>query len=281
MPLRSGIPTLTDVDELLTSDLYRAHREANAAFLKQHGPVLGRYARAWGADPVVHWSRRWEYPYAASHVLEFGRQFEHRAFRLLDAGSGVTYLPQYVAQQLPNAQITCCDYNAAYGKLFADIASGGGSDRVSFVSGSLQQIPMGDKSVDAVACVSVLEHTSGYEKIIDEFARVLAPGGLLVLTFDIGLDLKFEILPENCRALLDTIRSKFEPQGGVDWQAELRKIDQPAGLLTTDAYRKTQPELLPWKHKVAQTAYDFLRGKGWTGGFRSVAPFCLAATLRG
>jgi hypothetical protein len=39
----------------------------------------------------------------------------------------------------------------------------------------------------------------------------------------------------------------------------------------------TQPDLLPWKYPMIQAAYDFWRGHGWTGGFRSVAAFCLAA----
>jgi hypothetical protein len=50
MALRSGIPTLAEVDDLLRGDLFRAHREFNAAFLKQHDAVMRRYARAWVYD---------------------------------------------------------------------------------------------------------------------------------------------------------------------------------------------------------------------------------------
>ncbi len=284
MALRSGIPSLAEVDDLLRGEVFRAHREFNQSFLNQHDAVMRRYARAWVYDVFGHWSRRWEYPYALSHLVEFGRQrFDGRPYRVLDAGSGVSYMPHYLCAQLPNAEVTCCDFNAAYGQFFDEIRRNGGTDRVRFISGPIQSIPVEGESADAIGCVSVLEHTSGYDKVVNEFARVLAPGGLLVLTFDIGLDRKFEILPEKARELLDILSKKFEPADGAEWSAEFSKIERPSelkDLLTTDAVKRTQPDLLPWKYPMIQSAYDFWRGHGWTGGFRSVAAFCLAATRK-
>lgn len=281
MALRSGIPTLTEVDDLLRGDLFRAHQAFNAAFLKQHDAVMRRYARAWVYDVFGHWSRRWEYPYVVSHLVEFGRQrFENKPYRVLDAGSGVSYMPHYLCDQLPQAQITCCDFNAAYGTFFDDIRRNGGCERIKFISGAIQNLPVETASADAIGCVSVLEHTGDYDKVVDEFHRVLAPGGLLVLTFDIGLDRKFEVLPEKAKQILEMLSKKFDPADGADWMADFAKIERPdelKDLLTTDAVKRTQPDLLPWKYPMIQAAYDFWRGHGWTGGFRSVAAFCLAA----
>lgn len=276
--LRAGIPTLDDVDELIGAELFRRHMRANADFLAIHDRVLRKYGRTWASDPSRHWSRRWEYPFVAERVMEFAKTFAQtlapsrgdRPLRILDAGSGITYLPHFLSDEIPGAQITCCDTNRKYAAVF----SGGG--RVRFIESPLQRIALPDRSVDVICCVSVLEHTSGYEQIVSEFARVLSPGGLLALTFDIGLDRKFEILPETAASLLKTIGRRFAPPAGEDWERELARMDGDEELLTTDAIRRSHPELLPWRHPILQAGYDFLTGHGWTGGFRSVAVFCLS-----
>ena len=303
MPLRSGIPTLADVDALLNTGVFREHREFNRRFLLAHGRSMKRYARrelirlplhwsrrrarSFSLPPFFgnlverqHWSRRWEYPFAAEHLIEYAHQIDGRPLRILDAGSGVTYLSYYVSERLPTARVTCCDCDGGYEHLVNEISRARGNDRVRFVAGTLQKIPLADGSMDAVCCVSVLEHTHGYEQVVSEFARVVAPDGLLVLTFDIGLD-QFPIAPDACARLLDALRERFTPLDGADWHAELRRIDQPAGLLTTQAVRHTHPHLLPWQWPMAQAAFDYYRGYGWTGGFRSAAVFCLAAKRSG
>ena len=48
-------------------------------------------------------------------------------------------------------------------------------------------LPFQDHGVDVVACISVLEHISDGEKILTEIARILKPGGLLILRIDLDL----------------------------------------------------------------------------------------------
>lgn len=45
--------------------------------------------------------------------------------------------------------------------------------------GDLQQIPLRSGSVDRILCMVVLEHTRNPRGVLEEFARVLKPGGLL------------------------------------------------------------------------------------------------------
>ncbi|MHB8483634.1 MAG: class I SAM-dependent methyltransferase [Nitrospiria bacterium] len=47
-------------------------------------------------------------------------------------------------------------------------------------------IPVPDKSFDAILCTEVLEHVPEPIKVIKEFARVLNPGGTLILTAPLG-----------------------------------------------------------------------------------------------
>ena len=49
------------------------------------------------------------------------------------------------------------------------------------IRGDLEKIPLLGASVDCVLCMVVLEHTRNPREVLLEFARVLKPGGLLVM----------------------------------------------------------------------------------------------------
>jgi hypothetical protein len=140
----------------------------------------------------------------------------------------------------------------------------------------LQKLPVEDQSLDAVCCISVLEHTDNYGEIIDEFCRVLKPGGAFVLTFDLSLDGRFTLPKKTAAQLLEKLKTKFTPPDDVNLTTELDRMHD-SGALTTDYVRKTQPDLLPWSlpAKIYKSVQDLFKGYGWTGGFRSRTVFCL------
>ena len=57
-------------------------------------------------------------------------------------------------------------------------------DRLEYRHGSLLDLPLDDLSVDLVWSNGVVHHTLGYEKCIEEFARVLRAGGELYIYVD-------------------------------------------------------------------------------------------------
>ena len=75
-------------------------------------------------------------------------------------------------------------------------------DRLDYRHGSLLDIPLEDNSVDIVWSNGVIHHTLGYEKCIEEFARVLKQDGELYLYVNGRCGL-FELI-------LDTIRQANE-----------------------------------------------------------------------
>jgi SAM-dependent methyltransferase len=244
---------------------------------------MSQYGKLWAKDTFRLWSRRWEYPFVAQRVIQFAQgQPGDGPFRLLDAGSGVTYFPYYIRKEVPRSEITCFDSNASYHPMFAAVNTGEGESRVKFVEGMLQKLPFESDSFDAVCCISVLEHTSNYGEILDEFARVLRPGGLLVLTFDLSLDGKFELPKDRAAELLSALEQKFNVPPSAELRKELNRMDDPAGqrILTTDYVRDTQPDLLPWKHPMLKAAHDLVTGHGWTGGFRSKSVYCVDVTAK-
>jgi ubiquinone/menaquinone biosynthesis C-methylase UbiE len=52
---------------------------------------------------------------------------------------------------------------------------------VDLYRGSARELPFEDESMDAVVCMSVLEHMLDLEPVAVEFARVLRPGGVAVI----------------------------------------------------------------------------------------------------
>ncbi len=268
---------MSDVDALQRDPLYAEHTSWNQQFLSRHGEALKGYGKLWGQNPFQMWSRRWEYPYEAQKVLNYMLQQGGRPLKMLDGGSGVTYVPYYLCEKYPNLEVICCDGNTSYDPMFKAINQNIGQNKVTFQEAWLQKLPYETGSLDIVCCMSVLEHTDNYGDIVAEFARVLKPAGLLVLTFDLSLDNKFTLTDKMATDLLRNVQSKFDVLEGLDPISELTRMNDKESILSTDKIKATQPELLPWRFPFLKGVHDMIQGHGWTGGFRSKSVFCLNA----
>jgi len=275
MNQRIGVPTIAELDKLQKDPYYADITGFSRAFLQKHGDAMSGYGKLWGQDPFKLWSRRWEYPFTAQKAINYG-QAKGGNPKFLDGGSGVTFFPYYVCSKVPDAEFICVDTNESYPPMFEAINKTEGHSRVSFTNGWLQDLKLADGALDGVCCISVLEHTDKYPQIIKEFARVLKTGGLLVLTFDLSLDGKFELSKTVAADLLRNVTEYFRVEG-VDLISELERMDRTDEILTTDYVKKTEPDLLPWRYPMAKAVHDLVKGHGWTGGFRSKSVYCLEA----
>ncbi len=281
MHLRPGIPLLSEVDALMRDPLYAEHTTYNQQFLVRHGKALEGYGKLWGQDPFKLWSRRWEYPFEVQKVVSYCQANRDRPLKMLDGGSGVTYVPYLLVERFPNLEVICCDTNTSYAPMFETINKTIGHSRVTFQEAMLQKLPYETGTLDILCCISVLEHTDNYAQIVSEFARVLRPGGLLVLTFDLSLDGKFRLDKPTAADLLNGVVSQFDVQEALEPIKELDRMSDTNAVLSTDAVKRTQPDLLPWRFPVLKGVKDLIEGHGWTGGFRSKSVFCLSAIRKG
>jgi SAM-dependent methyltransferase len=275
MQLRSGVPLISELDQLKGDPYYSQITTYSRDFLARHANALAGYGRLWGQDPFKLWSRRWEYPFAAQKTIQYGKAHPG-PLKVIDAGSGVTFFPYFVCDHLTAAQVICIDSNPSYPPMFEAINQSTPSSRVSFANGMLQKLEMPNGSADVICCISVLEHTDNYGEIVREFARVLKKGGLLVLTFDLSLDGKFELRKDVAADLLANVTEFFDTSG-VPIEQELGRMSDRDNILSTDHVKRTEPELLPWRFPMAKAVHDLIKGHGWTGGFRSKSVFCLDA----
>jgi SAM-dependent methyltransferase len=243
MTLPPGIPAIADYLRLPESPDVREMEAYSERFLATNRRHLRAYR--WAADPMRQWSRRWEYPFV------FERLKGRLAIRgggatdgpmVLDAGSGITFFPYFLASK--GLRVHCCDADRSLERLFARVNASMGVD-VPFSARGLADLAHADASLDAVCCVSVLEHCADRRAILAEFARVLRPGGLLVLTFDVSLDGRWEIPLPQARDLLEALGERFAPEGGRA-PASLLEVAREDEILTTRFAQRHDPRSLPW-----------------------------------
>lgn len=89
---------------------------------------------------------------------------------LLDVGCGVK----------PYEKIFAPFVEKYYGTEYS--ATSGFRGNRADVAGDAERMPFADASVDTILCTEVLEHVKNPEKVIEEFARVLKPNGIIITT---------------------------------------------------------------------------------------------------
>lgn len=95
------------------------------------------------------------------------------ARRVLDAGAGKGRYAALLKRTFPSAEVTALDVSA---EMLRHVPPG-----ITTVRHSLLDMPFPDASFDAVLCVEALEHAVRIPEAVRELARVLAPGGTLVV----------------------------------------------------------------------------------------------------
>ncbi len=102
--------------------------------------------------------------------------------RLLDAGAGELQNRQHCAH-LEYVSQDFCQYVGQTGGALAEGLQSESWDtsRIDLVS-DITAIPAPDSSFDAILCSEVLEHVPEPTHALDEFARLLKPGGVVILT---------------------------------------------------------------------------------------------------
>jgi demethylmenaquinone methyltransferase/2-methoxy-6-polyprenyl-1,4-benzoquinol methylase len=97
---------------------------------------------------------------------------------VLDVGGGAGQLAALLADAL-DAHVTVLDPTA---KMLEHVPTG---DRITAVAGSAEDIPLEDSAYDAIVVTDAFHHFRNQDAAVSEFARVVRPGGVvLVLDLD-------------------------------------------------------------------------------------------------
>jgi len=239
---KNRIPSTGDYQAMLHSPLFLDMESFSNSFLKNNEASLQSYFEKWVSDPLHQWSRQWEYPYVFQKIEEYVKKTKNDKPVILDAGSGVTFFPYFLLEKYSNSTVLCADLDETYTEIYNEINKGQ-REKVSFSVANLQDLDYGDNSIDIIYCISVLEHTKNYDAIMDEFRRVLTPGGFLIVTFDISIDGKNDISIDGAENLITLLEDKFKV---LSHPESIREAVSSKDILTTTYAYSLDPKLI-WR----------------------------------
>lgn len=114
----------------------------------------------------------------AEHVVRYGWAAQHGRDRtILDAGCGVGYGARTL-KEAGATRVVGVDSSAAV----VEAARAQAPDGVTFEVGDVASLAHPDDAFGLVVCFEVIEHVADGDAVLDELARVLAPGGLLLIS---------------------------------------------------------------------------------------------------
>jgi len=158
---------------------------------------------------------------AAERILR-DRQFDLRGLRsLLDVGSGAGQIAAPLLRYAdPATEIICSDFSTAMLQRARTRLEG---HRPRFVVADMSHLPFADNSFDGITCGYVLEHLPQPEPGLQELARVLMPGGrLLLMTMEDNFFGKLTSHTWHCRTHnRDELRRACEAVG-LEWWQEIQ-----------------------------------------------------------
>lgn len=206
---RCGLASLDDLATPAWKALFSRLESLQSEFLAIR-PHCEDYP--WPRDPLHNFIRVWEYPYVFHQIQSWlGEVSSNDLPRIVDLGSGATFFPFAVAQL--GARVTAIDADSraisSLDRAIAKLSTGRGV--VTSLLSDARSIALETGSVDCVYCISVLEHIPNFEDVVTEVRRILRPGGLFVLTFDVGIHGNCELGPDAYKRLLDVLHTSFAP----------------------------------------------------------------------
>ena len=97
--------------------------------------------------------------------------------RVLDAGAGAGYGTRMLAAAGAERVV-----GIDIGEMVVEAARDRHGDVAEFTAADIRSLPFDDDSFDLVVCFEVIEHVDRQDEALAEFARVLAPGGILAVS---------------------------------------------------------------------------------------------------
>jgi SAM-dependent methyltransferase len=146
---------------------------------------------------------------------------------VLDFGSGVAFFPFALARRGFTVTAVDVDPVVEHSMRRAIEVTPAGPGRVDFVLSSPRRIPLEDGFAQIACSVSVFEHVDDSAAAVAELHRVLAPGGLLMITLDLCTQGSYRMGPQEYSGLRDCLDQHFE----VEYP---ERTIHPLRLLDTD-----------------------------------------------
>ena len=201
-----------DKMKFTTINLYNGLARKNDLYDKSFNQLIeelrkidvGPFKGGWN----VHWSRRWEYPFIFSCIINVLQEKINGA-EIMESGSGVNAFAFWLASL--SCHVTGVDIEESLTDQWnrLDIPCRSDVNSTKFVYGDMLDLPFPDNHFDLVYSISSIEHTSDPAKAVEEMIRVTRLAGYVIFTLDLDIcysdavkDKDFDkiqrLLPEFC-----------------------------------------------------------------------------------
>jgi len=149
------------------------HNESAAA--SKYGMRLGRLEFAAMNNPIRRWFQKHvEFRIFIKHLEKCG--IDLKSGVIMDAGCGSGYSSELIVNEYHPSRVIAFDYMPEQIRLARKRKL-----EIDFFVGDLRRIEAGSGICDAVFIFGVLHHIPEWKKALSEVARVLKPGGVLLV----------------------------------------------------------------------------------------------------
>lgn len=267
--LKSGIPEILDYTKHLDSTDFKKIEQYSDNFISKVGDEIATYNSKWVRDPLHQWSRQWEYPFVIQQIE--GHRGSKKDYRVLDLGSGVTFLPYYLKDILGVDEVVALDYDLTLKDLFF-LVNKKMNNEIKFAHQDIRELDRLSRGLfDVIYSVSVLEHTSDYESIIEKSHTLLKKDGIFVLTFDISLDGRDDITIEGARKLIGSVERVY----GQKTNLSLSDIQTNQKILTSKKIATIDKKLLPWKYPIINVIKPIIKQRKIGTPYKNLTVCCI------
>ena len=178
--------------------------------------------------------------------------------RVLDLGSGYGGAARQLARNL-GAKVHCLNLSPVENDRNARLTKEQGlEDLVTVATGTFEDVPVDDASIDVVWSQDAFLHSGDRETVLDEIARVLKPGGQVVFTDPMAVD---GVDQSSIQPILDRIQLSTMATPGF-YTARLEKLGftsvtfhDHAGQLPTH-YGRVREELVAREQELSAAISD-------------------------
>ncbi len=163
----------------------RLTRSKLASYLRLLHRHRGEAGGAYDEVAAVYddFARVWDRHIAAPALAQVTRLIEERVSPgavVLDAGAGTGERTLAILEHSQPGNVIAFDASAA----MLDVAKSKMHDpRVSFVQGDVRHLPFADNTFDMVVCTWVIEIMDDPRAVVQEFIRIIKPGGVVIYAF--------------------------------------------------------------------------------------------------
>lgn len=225
--------------QYLKTELFFDMLDESNLFTKSNNKRKKLYNLFWVKNSFTHFTRKFEYQYIYQNI-------ENKDLKILDAGCGISFFPDYLLKKKRNLSISLLDNSNIVKKFYEK------NENFEFLLESLNDLQHLQSKYDLIYSISTIEHIPDYFKVIDEIYNSLKYDGEFLLTFDISYSDKDLINIYNVDKFLDYISIKFEKESQIvekDYELLFNSHDLPK-------------KDLPWRFpKLIYSIYYLLKKK--------------------